>query len=399
MLSQARIRGLAAAACVLQALVLAVMIAGTHGWIVAGVKPNTTDYASFYAAGVLADRGEPRLAYDQNAHWKVEQAVTSPGVLYQYFFNPPPFLLVMGPLATLPYLASFLLFQALTLPLWLVIGTRIAGGGTTATFCLLAVPSVWWVLGLGQNSFLTASLLGAGMLLLPTRKFVAGVLFGLLCYKPHLGLLIPVALLAAGEWTAILGAGVAVAFCVGLTLILFGTHTWLGFFDMARHSVAGAMDSCKVLCSGRVDPTGAMQELGFGVGTARAIWIASLLGAATCVAWAWRRGGIEVRNAVVAAAALIAAPFALFYDLILGCLSAAWLVRIARRDGWLAGEPAVLVWLVVSDLLAAAPIVGTLHVPFGAVSGPILVWMAFRRRRQTNACDVQLSSASDGVEK
>ena len=94
---------------------------------------------------VLADRGQAALAYDHDAHLKVEEAAASPGIGYQYFFNPPPFLLVMAPFAVLPYLVSFLLFQLLTLPLWLVIGTRIAGGGGLATLCLLAVPGVWWV--------------------------------------------------------------------------------------------------------------------------------------------------------------------------------------------------------------------------------------------------------------
>ena len=98
-----------------------------------------------------------------------------------------------GPLAWLPYLVSFLVFAGATLCVWLIVGTRVAGGGATATLCLLAVPSLWWVLGLGQNSFLSASLVGGGLLALPRHKVLAGLAFGLLCYKPHLGLLIPVA--------------------------------------------------------------------------------------------------------------------------------------------------------------------------------------------------------------
>jgi alpha-1,2-mannosyltransferase len=379
MLREDRVKRWAVAACLLQALVLAVMIAGTHGWLVSGVKPNSTDYVSFYAAGRLADQGRPALAYDKAAHLAAEEAVTERGIGYQYFFNPPPFLLVMGPFAALPYLASFLLFQLLTLPLWLAVGTRIAGGGAVAMLCLMAVPSAWWVLGLGQNSFLSASLLGGGLLLLPHRKVAAGVLFGLLCYKPHLGLLIPVALLAAGEWAVMAAAGVTVAVCVGLTVLLFGEASWTAFLHMAQQSVGGAMDNGRVLLAGRVDPTGALQELGVPVHAARLIWMVCAAGAIACVALVWRRGSLELRNAVLAASVLIAVPFALFYDLILCSLAACWLVRAGRRDGFLPGEGWALVALMVATLLAGARFVAATGIPFGALVGPALLGLAMRR--------------------
>ena len=56
----------------------------------------------------------------------------------------------------------------------------------------------------GQGAFLIAVLLGGGLLLVDDYPVLAGVLFSLvLNYKPHLGLLLPVALLAGaigGPW-------------------------------------------------------------------------------------------------------------------------------------------------------------------------------------------------------
>ena len=86
-----------------QALILAFFIAGTHGWLGHGVGANTTDYASFYAAGRLANAGRPEAAYDRAQHLRAEEAATAPGIKYQYFFNPPPYLLINQPLALLPY--------------------------------------------------------------------------------------------------------------------------------------------------------------------------------------------------------------------------------------------------------------------------------------------------------
>ena len=52
-------------------------------------------------------------------------------------------------------------------------------------------------------------------LLIDTRPRLAGLLLGLLCYKPHLALLAPVALVAGGHWrtfaAAALGIGVRTA--------------------------------------------------------------------------------------------------------------------------------------------------------------------------------------------
>ena len=374
-------------AALVQALVLGFMIAGTHGWLVRGVKPNTTDYVSFWAAGRLADRGQAPLAYDHAAHLRVEEAATAPGIGYQYFFNPPPYLLVMAPLAWLPYLVSFVVFAGASLCLWLAVGTRVAGGGATATLCLMAVPSLWWVLGLGQNSFLSASLIGGGLLALPHRKILAGIAFGLLCYKPHLGLLIPVALAAGGEWAAIAAAGLTVAGAVALTTALFGPSVWRAYLDTFTRDLSGPINGGAVLLAARVDSTGAAQEMGLGLGAAHAVWGLCLAATLFCVWVSWRpvrgRGPDQdnhaIRGAVLAAGVLLAAPFALFYDLIMCSLAAAWLARAARRDGWLPGEGVSLIVLCVFNLLAAAIVVHAVRVPFGALVAPVLLVLAMRR--------------------
>jgi hypothetical protein len=362
----------------LQGMVLLFFIVGTHGWF-GRVPANTVDYASFYAAGTLADAGRPEDAYDDAALQTAEERATQPGINHEYFFNPPPFLLIMAPFARLPYLPSFYLFEILTLWAWIVLGTRVAGGGSTATLALMAVPSVWWVLAEGQNSFLSAALMAAGMLALPMRPLLAGVSFGVLCYKPHLGLMVPVALLFGRQWRAMAGAAFSVIVVVAVTLTVYRCATWVAFLAMARRSVGGAIDSGRVLLAGRVDPTGAAQLVGLSAGEARLVWLAALAAAAACVAFLWRRGGRETQCAGLAASVSIAAPFMLYYDLVMASLAAAWLVRAGRRDGFLVGEKPVFGLLLFADLMAAHPVVAALHVPFGALAGPALLALAMRR--------------------
>jgi alpha-1,2-mannosyltransferase len=66
------------------------LVLGTHGMIVPLNKPLTTDFASFYAAGMLANEGAPELVYDQAAHHAAEERATEPGIEYQFFYYPPP---------------------------------------------------------------------------------------------------------------------------------------------------------------------------------------------------------------------------------------------------------------------------------------------------------------------
>ena len=64
----------------------------------------------------------------------------------------------------------------------------------------LAFPAVFINLGHGHNGFLTAALFGGALATLERRPLVAGMLFGLLAYKPQFGMLIPLVLLATGRW-------------------------------------------------------------------------------------------------------------------------------------------------------------------------------------------------------
>ena len=60
----------------------------------------------------------------------------------------------------------------------------------------------------GQNGFLTAALIGGTLYLMPMRPVLAGICLGLLSYKPQYGLLFPLVLIAASQWTVFVSAAV-----------------------------------------------------------------------------------------------------------------------------------------------------------------------------------------------
>jgi alpha-1,2-mannosyltransferase len=312
----------------LQLAGLLFLVAGTHGWIVPLPRPTTTDFVSFYAAGTLANDGAPALAYDPAAHLAAEERATAAGIEYQFFNYPPVYILLCALLAKLPYLVAFGVFEAATLVFYLVVAGRILGDrGAVALVVLCAFPMVFWNIGLGQNALLTAGLFGAATLLIDRRPIAAGLLFGALCYKPQFGLMVPVALAAAGQWRAFAAAAVSVAGLVLASLALFGIATWEAFLATVASSHA-TYESGRILFDGMANTFGAARLLGAGPPFAYALQAMASLVAAVVVAIVWRRHlSLPARAATLAAAALVASPLALLYDLMLGVIAAAWLVR------------------------------------------------------------------------
>src|SRR6201999_4060273 len=84
---------------------------------------------------------------------------------------------------------------------------------------------------IGQNGALTAALVGLGLILLRTRPIIAGVCIGLLSVKPHLGLLIPVALLAGAYYRAFAAGAVTAIVLALISIAAFVFEPWFAFRD------------------------------------------------------------------------------------------------------------------------------------------------------------------------
>jgi alpha-1,2-mannosyltransferase len=355
------------------------LIAGTHGWIVPLERPTTTDFASFYAAGSLADSGTPALAYNEAAHYAAEQQATAPGIEYQFFYYPPVFLLICALFGRLPYLAAFIAFETVSLLLCLLVARRtVYAKGATVLLPLLAFPSVFWTMGLGQNAFLTAALFGGALLLIDRRPMLAGILFGLLCYKPHFGLLIPVALVAGGRWRAFIGAALSGAAMVALSIALFGWHTWQDFFVLASGSHS-TYESGRIDLSGFVTLFGGLRLMNVPSEFAYAVQGIGSLAAIALVAVVWRcKLSLATRAAALAAATLIAVPVALVYDFLLAGIAMAWLVRAGREGGFLPWEKVTLAAIFIAPLLSRNFGTAT-HVPLAQLALIALLALIARR--------------------
>jgi alpha-1,2-mannosyltransferase len=363
-------------------LLFALAVACEHGLVLRLEQESSTDFLSFYAAGALTNAGSPWLAYDHAAHQTAEHAAIGVATIYNYFYYPPVYLLVCAPLALLPYLPAFFAFQAIAAAACFFAVRLIRRDLPPAVF--LAFPALWWTIGTGQNALLTAALFAAGTALIDRRPWLAGICLGALCYKPHFGLLIPIALIAGGHWRVILGAMGAATALIVASLVLLGTETWQAFLTAAATS-GDVYAAHAIFMGGLTSPFGVVMTAGGGREAAFAVQTVATLFAAGVVALVWRaHAPLPIRAAILLAATPIAVPVLMFYDLMLVFVALVWLSLVRPIEPWrivtmavvfmaplLSGNLSTGVPLVAAAITAAMAFGLTLSVAFAALKSPL----------------------------
>ncbi|MBO6639037.1 MAG: DUF2029 domain-containing protein [Roseitalea sp.] len=331
------------------AMMLVLTIAATAFvlWSNGGVMPNGapfgTDFVSYWVAAREALAGNPLTPYDR-ALFEPAQRALFPDTGYFAFFYPPHYLAYMLPLGALPHYAALAAWIAVSFGACLWVLTRIAGNSVQTVVLALAFPAAFLTIAHGQNAFLSAALFGGGLYLLPKRPVLAGILFGLLTYKPQLGLLIPFALLAGGHWRAIISAGVTLGLLAGGSAQLFGAQIWQVFLAQSDQAMQ-ALTLGWVGWHKMISAYASLRLLGVSDGAAMAMHAALAITVAACVVWAWLpQNGVahHTKAALVLAGALIATPFGLNYDLYLLAPAMAFLAARGIAGGFLLFEKTVM---------------------------------------------------------
>jgi len=243
------------------------------------------------------------------------------------FAYPPSFLLMIYPLGRLPARVGSELWMLAGLGLYAGMLAEMPWRRAIAVGLLVLPATVLTTTG-GQDGLIFAAFLAGACRVLPRRPVLAGVLFGLAACKPQFGVLVPVALLAAREWRAILAAIATVLASVLASGLAFGFDMWttwplslLGLADFAREST-------------RLSPlmpsvTANLRLLHMAPPLVLAGQILAGAVAAGCVWIVWRRGAGRLPAAVLLVGAFLATPYAFFYDLPI--LNAGLLAFVADR--------------------------------------------------------------------
>jgi alpha-1,2-mannosyltransferase len=271
---------------------------------------------------------------------------------FRPWFYPPTFLLFLLPFAPLGFTASYIAFQALTGGFLATALGKGAGNTAAAPYVAAGVlisPAASLNLIDGQCAFLVAALFVAGVRLLERRPTLAGVVLGLLTFKPQFCLLVPLALLGSRQWRSLVAAACSAVALAVVSAIIFGLDIWIWWIPRAIENLVSPDQ--KWAAYGRIwghSVWACARLLGAPEKLASILQIAAMLASAIAVFVAFRsRLSRDQQLAVLLAATVLAAPHSGPYDATLLIAAAGiWLASNAaqpRFRDWILG---LGIWMV-----------------------------------------------------
>jgi hypothetical protein len=410
-LTPARMRLWALAVLVAAAGGVLYLVATSDGLMDYQDRPLGTDFSNVYAAGTYVLEGHPAAPFDPRLQHAREREIFGEKTPFYGWHYPPFFLWLAAALALMAYQPALVVWQAATLVLYLLsIRTLVAsgsgapsplwgagrgergshsrpdaalhpaglqptdlspagrGGASLWLLLALAFPAVFVNLGHGHNGFLTAALIGFALATLDTRPVLAGVLFGLLAYKPQFGIMIPLVLIATGRWRTVFAAGATLALLTLAATLAFGTETWRAFFTFAEYTRVHVLETGETGWHKIQSMFSVARMWGAPISLAYALQGAVTIVVAGALVWLWRSSAsFALKAAALCLAAILATPYSLDYDLMVLAPAIAFLARDGLARGFGPYEKTALAFLWVVPLFARGVAEVTL-IPFGVIA-------------------------------
>jgi hypothetical protein len=342
-------------------------IALSDGLVDRNGKPVGTDFSNVSTAGTLIWQGRPADAYDPALQHAAEKAVFGGRDVPFYGWHYPPFFFAVAVIvAALPYAWGLLIWLAASLAAYLAVIRAILPRSETLLVAL-AFPAVFVNIGHGQNGFLTAALLGGALHLLDRRPWLAGVLIGLLAYKPQFGVLIPVALLVSSRWSTIGAASATIAALLAVSTLTLGGGIWHAFADSTTFTQTIVLEQGGTGWEKIQSAFSAARMWGAGVYTGYAVQLALALTVAASLAWLWQSdAAFDLKASALATASLLATPYVLDYDFVVLAVSIAFFARHGQTQGFRDYEISLLAAAWIMPLLSRG-LTGATGIPLGLI--------------------------------
>src|SRR5262245_13123932 len=364
-----------------------------HGAVDAWGRPLGTDFSNVYAAGTYVLEGMPRAPFDPALQYAREQAIFGPDTPFYGWHYPPFFLFVAAGLALLPYGLALAVWQIATFLLYLVSIRAIVAAAPTgsgshddnrvvpalALLLAAAFPAVFVNLSHGHNGFLSAALMGAALVTLDRRPVVAGVLFGLLLYKPQFGLMIPLVLAATGRWRPFAAAAATAVLLVLLATLAFGAQVWEAFAVSTQFTRVVVLEAGDPGWHKIQSMFSWVRMWGGSIAVAYMLQAAVSLAVGATLIWLWRSAAsFALKASALCLSAMLASPYGYDYDMMILAPAIAFLASEAMAQGWRPGEKTLLATLWLTPIVARGIALAT-FIPLGVIA-MIAVYVAILRR-------------------
>lgn len=390
-LTRERTRLVAMAVLFASVIALAAWVAKSDGNLDFRGHPIGTDFANVYAAGTYVLEGRAEAPFDPALHHARQKEIFGAGTPFYGWHYPPLFLFIAAALALLPYGVALAAWLSITFLLYLVSirailafrepGARAAEQPTDGLWLLFAVafPAVLVNAGHGQNGFLTAALIGGGLLLLDRRPSVAGILFGLLSYKPQFGLMIPLVLIATRRWRAFGFAALSVTVLAAASTLAFGAKVWSAFLASTEFSRVVVLEAGDTGWHKIQSVFSWVRMWGGSVDLAYALHGTIVITLAVLLIRLWRSDRpYPLKAGALIVASVLSTPYALDYDMMALAPALAFLVLDGYQRGFAPWQKTALAALWMAPI-AARSVAEYAFLPLG-VWAMIAVLILFMRR-------------------
>ncbi len=344
------------------------------------------DFINYWTAGHLTLSGQVNDIFQPKLFLAHERQLFDPRLPFHFWSYPPPALFLVAPLGLTGYFTGFALWS-LGGVVALYLALRLWPEPGWVRWMILFCPAVPTDIALGQNGAYTAALMIGGLMLMERRPQWAGVQFGLLIFKPQIGVLLPVTVLARRHWKVLAAAAITGVVVLLASALVFGLDAWRGFFGPTlttqalmlrqghgpfRWMMPSAYMAARVLKFSW--PDSAMIQAPFTLLAIVAVWRVSVR-ADVSVAW---------KAAVVMTATFVATPQAFNYDLIPVAAASLLLLRHDRRL-WLSLPIVILAWTLPVTMLALQEIKAPIA-PLVLTALLLRLWMLadYRPRRKAS---------------
>ena len=325
-----------------------------------------TEFRIFWTGSYMALHGELSDIYNNSQFEAAERrlAGTEKGHVWLY---PPPFLLMVLPLSLLPFLASLGLWVVVTLSCYVLVLRRICPQPYVILW-MVFFPGIVSNFMVGHNGFLSGALLGGGLLFMNSSPILAGILLGLSFYKPQLGILIPLALLAGRRWN-ILGITAIAWVSIGIaSALIFGPDTWLQFWR--NLPLAEKMTDTPRFWERMPTMYAAARAAGNGTLIAWTLQGIMMLGVMAGVYWVWSgNASAASRGSILVLGILLFTRYAFIYDYAILAIPLAWLWQEGQTTGWLSLEKPLLLYGWVMPAMSSLMLT-TVHWPLSVLMLP-----------------------------
>jgi alpha-1,2-mannosyltransferase len=335
------------------------------------------DFAAFWTSARFALDGRAGDAYGEPA--RAALAAMFGRGSYAPFFYPPTALFLWLPFALVPFPAAAALWVTATGAAYATAIRALLKGGSIVP--AIAFPAVLVCALFGQNSLFSAALLGGSAATLDRYPVFAGVLIGVLTYKPQLALLAPLVLIAAKRWQALAAASVTGLLVIVGSIAVFGIESWKGFIGglpaAGAWNVAGAPGLDKFASS-----YAAIRLLGGSSDLAWSIQLVIAFAAVTVlIVTSRRRPGGPAEIALLVSATGLCLPSFGNYDMVIFAIPGAWLISQAIAHGWLPYERAALAALYITPFVMIPA--SSNGLPLAPIAVMALTILIIRRIRST----------------